>query len=450
MASRSISVTRMTCVMSFALSQLVFLCQEAAIAQSVAPGTGRYTRRIQVPEHALALINEYRQVSETRRLLLSHPEFNVQNACNELLYVVRHAQDVVTVESGRAGRSSAMLSLGTASSKLTSASTTLNNCGGDRAQQLLALEGAAENARSAATDIIRAAQDDAEPTSWILPTVLKCDINPHTKKCDLGLLGSDMAVTNSYFNSDIPLTVAGKVKYNYTGADTISSISGDLLALQFPYVGFQIALGANATSKPSTTQPTTPAPSTAPTAASIQEAIQKLEQGGDFYLRWTLPLIYTASTRSVQVQAFTTSLFGFELPGGGLQNTISKASHGNGNVASELYAQWDSFPFISPALPSAGRLTDSTASAYVDLRYGWQSLSKSQAGNAALGNNTSYRLGQLGLGVVLKGYGQISAQKYWGPEQAFMDASGNPVTVNNFKKWQVSVQITPAIAAAKQ
>jgi hypothetical protein len=51
---------------------------------------------------------------------------------------------------------------------------------------------------------------------------------------------------------------------------------------------------------------------------------------------------------------------------------------------------------------------------------------------------------QLSAGIVINGFLRLSAQRYFGPEQAYVNNSNQTVTVNNFKNWQFGVQITPA------
>jgi hypothetical protein len=138
-------------------------------------------------------------------------------------------------------------------------------------------------------------------------------------------------------------------------------------------------------------------------------------------------------------------VLGFELSGQNAQNTINTASHVNENFTGEGYFQWDALPDTSTDANS----TESLGSIYVDGRIGWQKLSAGEGANAGLGSTTSYRLGQLALGIVFNGYATVSAQRYWGPEEAYVNASGATVNVNNFNKWQISVQISPKVAAGK-
>jgi hypothetical protein len=412
-----------------------------ATAQSIAPGTGRHIKRNKTSVLAKALNASSQQAQSASESL--HNSQDAQHIAKA--QVANEKLNAVALQASGIVRSDLVKAITDQTAKVNDA--IVANSGNPGAQAAatappLAVAAAnAANASDAATQLVNA--DNTKPTSWILPTTLKKDENRYS------FLGTDSQVTNAYFNADGPLAFVTKIKYNYSESSTIGNLSSDLVAMQFPYVGFQLALGGNITNKPATANASsgaTPPPSSTPTATSVQQAIQELTQGGDFYLKWTLPLVYTPPTNAIQIQAFATSLMGFETSGQNTQNTVNTASRVNENFAGEGYFQWDALPEISSNSNSA----ESLGSIFADARIGWQKISTGEAANAGLGSVKSYRLGQIALGIVFNGYATISAQRYWGPEQAYVGANNTPVTVNNFNKWQISVQITPSVASGKQ
>ena len=416
-------------------------CGSAVRAQSIAPGTGRHSRRDRATV-AKKRLERGAQLAESAQkgvgaALDSHDEVAISKALNR----VQSADEYLRAGAAQA----AMIDPDAAATIITSTVSAERAIGASptrTAQATAALRSlpkAISSAREVEGIINAMSTDPTANLNWFLPTTL-------TK--GWGFVGSDGAVTNAYFNAKGPLAFVTKVKYTYNPSTTINAISSDLIAMQFPYVGFQLALGGSGNNNPSSktsTNPSSAAASTTPTSTSVQQAIQKLTQGGDFHLKWTLPVIYSPSSNAVQIQAFTTSTFGFELGGNNPQNTTSTASHSNENFIGEGYFQWDALPDSS----STANSTESLGSIYVDGRIGWQKVSSGEAANAGLDSRNSFHLGQVALGIVFNGFATLSAQRYWGPKQAYLNSTGAAVTVNNFAKWQVSVQFNPAVAAGK-
>lgn len=421
----------------------VLFCHLLAQGQSFAPGTGRHIRRDRVSVAAAKLAKSAAEADKAKNAAAtaSTPTARanaikkIQTANTHLYSAAVQAANVdpdvaATVQDAATNVNKAI------SSNTSNSSKQLNDAA-------TAVGEAVSTANNASTTISSQGTDPTANLNWLLPTTLKKGG---------GVLGSDGTATNAYFNANGPLAFVTKIKYTYNPFTSINALSSDLIAMQFPYLGFQLALGGNATNNPSSTNNSASNAassgttiSSTPTATSVQQAIQQLNQGGDFYLKWTLPVVYTPASNAMQVQAFTTSLFGYELSGQTAQNTVNTASHTNENVVGEGYFQWDALPDTS----SDATNTESLGSIYLDGRIGWQKLSSGEAANAGLGSTTSYRLAQLALGIVFNGYATVSAQRYWGPEQAYVGANGSPVTVNNFSKWQISVQISPAVASGK-
>ena len=324
----------------------------------------------------------------------------------------------------------------------------------DAKQAQIAMDGAQSDAdkakdelTTAQTNVGTAQPDDTkceEPSHWYLPTSKLSMDESSSVQC--------------FYNSNQFYSVASKVEYVYNPAGSANTVSGNILSGQSdPQLGgFQLALVGNASSSTctpaSSTTPTnagvrpldtagTAASSTCGTAGSddnsnspsLQQAIQSLEKGGDFGLQGVWPFLDARSTY-LQVIGMLTPKAGFTVNGLTDQNTVSNATEANFFIPVETYAQLD--------LCQCTDATDNKFSFYADYRGGLESTSSAFAQNAKLGHH-NFGMQFLAIGIVINGSVRISGQRYFGPKQAFVDSSGNQVTADNFKGWQMGIQFTP-------
>jgi hypothetical protein len=175
------------------------------------------------------------------------------------------------------------------------------------------------------------------------------------------------------------------------------------------------------------------------TTPSLSEDIQAITKGGDFALRATWPIL-NWRPGPAQFMAEATPRAGFSINGLAGQSNATNATNVNWFIPFEAYAELN----MAPA--NGG---DSPASVYVDYRGGWEHVSNQFATSAGLTSGNSFGLQQISLGFAINGGIQISAQRYFGPEQAYINSGGTTVSVNNFSNWQVSVQMSPSNTSKK-
>ncbi|MGD0097289.1 MAG: hypothetical protein ABSB60_12395 [Terracidiphilus sp.] len=280
---------------------------------------------------------------------------------------------------------------------------------------------------------------------------------------------------NCFYNTSSNLAFLTDSKYLYNPGGSANTISGDLASLQFPG-GFQLTLvgsaNVNSCSNTSSTGSGTGsggsggssggssggdvrsrtrsyADSTTVTSQSnsscntstngsstpsLSQDIQALTQGGNFALKTVWPIFNWRPTR-FQFMAIASPQVSFNINGLTGQNTITGATNVNWFVPAEGYIQLAAIP------PKDGG--DSPGSIFVNYRGGWEHVSSQFATNAGLKSGDSFGLQQLSVGLALNGGIRISAQRYYGPEQAYTTGTGSTVSVNNFKDWQLSVQLSP-------
>jgi hypothetical protein len=256
---------------------------------------------------------------------------------------------------------------------------------------------------------------------------------------------------NCFYGTTSNLAFATEAKYLYNPGSNANIIGGNLVSMQFP-LGVQLSIVGNAnshscsSSSPSTTSSgtnqTVTAPSTSSCATSsngsptttLEQDVQTITQGGNFAIQGLWPVLNKQWKRA-QLASVIYPKMGFEVSGLTAQTTTTGASNINGNISSETYFQLDAIP------ASAGG--DSPGSIFVNYRGGWQGVSSEFQQSAGL-PHSSFGLQMFSAGLAINGFMRISAQRYFGPEQTFVNTSGSTVTVNNFKNWQIAIQLTPS------
>jgi hypothetical protein len=263
----------------------------------------------------------------------------------------------------------------------------------------------------------------------------------------------DDPTINCYYNTASNLAFATQVQYQYNPSGSANTVSSDLAAFQFTG-GIQLALAGNAsTSSCSSTATGTgvtsstnsscgttgssPSTTTATSTPTLEQDIQTLEQGGDLSLKVLYPL-FNWSGHRISTQSFANPRVGFTVNGLSATTTTTNATDINFNLANENYLQIDAIPTSSGG--------DSPASIFGDYRWGYEHISSTYQANSNL-TASNFILQQLEVGIVIGGSIKISADRYWGPSQVYVDSTGTQATANNFSNWSMRVQITPSSLA---
>ena len=162
---------------------------------------------------------------------------------------------------------------------------------------------------------------------------------------------SDLQVQN-FFKESGPINAGEAAKYLYNAQQSASVINADLLTATFQ-PGLQAVLAGSATSGSgnSTSNSTPTSSAVAPRASgstsssttstssdSVATAVSKLENGGDFNMRFPLPLLWTKNG-SASVSGQLTPNLGFSVNGLSAQNTITDSTQYTLNIPLEFYGQ---------------------------------------------------------------------------------------------------------------
>ena len=264
--------------------------------------------------------------------------------------------------------------------------------------------------------------------------------------------GCDDSAKLYYFQVGKTATFANQAQYLYNAEQSTSQVNADLMTATFS-LGFQAVLAGTATagsSQPaasSSSTTTTPSiarrhdstsTSSTSTTDSVATTVSKLEQGGDFNLRFPYPLFYGAKAAAGITGVITmTPNVGFSLNGVSGQNTITETTNYSLNVPLELYGQLNA----SPASPTQ-------ATIYGDVKYGGEWISQPLA--QKIGLPQVFGLGVASAGIEFAKSVRIGMQYYFGPHQAYCapNTSGTctPATasVNGF---HLVVSFSPSVSA---
>jgi hypothetical protein len=276
-----------------------------------------------------------------------------------------------------------------------------------------------------------------QPTNWLFP---------------LSRPQVTSATINCYYNATSNLAFGTEAQYLYNPGASANTVSGNLASLQFPG-GVQLTFAGNASTGScenvttnSINSGTAPSTSTCGSSTggtsttSLQQDVQTVTQGGTFALKGLWPIVNKRG-KGMQLMSVVAPKMGFDIDGISGQSTATGATDVNENLSSETYFQLDAIP--------ANDGDDSPGSIFVDYRGGWEHVSSEFTKAAGLKSGNSFGLQQISAGLVINGFLRISAQRYFGPEQAYVNSSGSAVTVNNFKNWQLVVQLVPSNVKAK-
>lgn len=264
------------------------------------------------------------------------------------------------------------------------------------------------------------------------------------------------AIIRCFYNTTNSYAFATDVQYLYNPGGTANTISSTLTSMEFPG-GLLLSLTGNASTgscshSSSTATGAVHAFATATnsncgtsqnggTTPSLQQDVQTVTQGGNFGLKGLWPIL-NARGKGVQLMSVAEPRMGFEVSGLSAQNTSTGATNVNGNFSSETYFQWDA--------RGSSEGAESPGSIFADYRGGWEHVSSDFVKSAGLKSGPNFGLQQLSVGLVVNGFLRVSAQRYFGPEQAFVNSAGKTATVNNFNNWQLVVQLVPSTGKSKK
>lgn len=219
---------------------------------------------------------------------------------------------------------------------------------------------------------------------------------------------SDAAVL-AYYGVSKKATVANQAQYLYNAAQSTNQVSADLLTTTFSY-GIQAVLAGTATagsSQPASSGNVTGAAATpASTTDSVQTAVSKLEQGGDFNLRFAYPLAQYVGSKGHYSISFYPNL-GFTINGLSSQATITESTDYIGNVPIEFYGELGS-------IPTAG----TAAVLYADAKLGGDFIANSALAKS-IGTGSTFYLGQYSAGISFANSVRVGFQYFQGPKQAY-------------------------------
>lgn len=281
--------------------------------------------------------------------------------------------------------------------------------------------------------------------------------DPTTKQLDYQVLtflpaartkcGSDSV--QQFFLVRKSATFGNTVQYLYNPNQGTNQYSSDLVTATFPQ-GFQVILAGTATtgttqSTPQTGQTGSTTPST-PAPDPVATAVQKIEAGGDFNLRFSLPLLSTPPGNTAWMTYFQPAL-GFNLASTtGTTNQSTGAQTGISSTSQYLfYLPLESY-FETSSLTGTTANGWSSANLYLDLRYGGEIVSRDFQKMIGVPNRV-FALAQASAGVDFAGSFRVGMQYFYGPSQVYTltSSSGQTGTVStSVKGFHVVLSYSPA------
>jgi len=235
----------------------------------------------------------------------------------------------------------------------------------------------------------------------------------------------------AFFNLTKSATFGNTVQYLYNPKVGASQFGSDLVTAVFPQ-GFQVVLAGTGTVPTGQTPQGTSSPPPAQTTSDpVALAVQKIEAGGDFNLRFSLPLLSTppgATAWSTYLQPSVGFVLGSttsQANGSGAQVTVSSSNQYVISLPFETY-------FETSSITGDNSNGLSTATLFADLRYGGNILSPQYQKTIGIPNRI-FQLGQASAGINFAGSFRIGFQYFFGgPNQAYVlaNASGQTTNVN--------------------
>lgn len=238
----------------------------------------------------------------------------------------------------------------------------------------------------------------------------------------------------NYFAVESSAVAANGAQYLYNAQQSTSQINADLFTATFG-LGFQTVLAGTATAG-SSQSTTTPATGTTPAATtqtdSVTTAVSKIENGGDFNLRFPLPVVshfgqgYALDGRIVPNLGFNINKFG-------AQNTITESTEYTFNIPFELYGQTTSIDPNNPAI------------AFLDIKPSGELISSTLAQSIGLTGSRAFFLGEAAVGVEFAQKVRVSLQYFVGPHQIYQatTSTGTTTTATHIGGFHLAVSFSP-------
>ena len=222
--------------------------------------------------------------------------------------------------------------------------------------------------------------------------------------CDTGAIQNFFSVNKQ--------TVAGNnVQYLYNAQESASQLTGDLLTSTF--AGFQAVLSSTVTAGSSQPASSTSSGSSS-TTDSVATAVSKIQAGGDFNVKFPVPLMYY-SRGNFNLSGLTSPNIGFNISGFGSQNTITEATEYSFNAPLELYSQFFSIDKDANNKP--------TAVLFLDVKPAGEFISSALAKSLGPSVPKSFFLGQASVGIEFAQSIRISFQYIYGNPKIYQSAS---------------------------
>ena len=239
---------------------------------------------------------------------------------------------------------------------------------------------------------------------------------------------TDSQILN-FFNNNSNINAGNAVQYLYNAQQSASTVSGDLLTTTF-FPGIQVVLGgaavagsgnssssSSSSSSKAKSAATTSAADTPSSSDTVQTALAKLENGGDFNLRVPVPFLsHTSRSKNWSVNGVFLPNFGLTLNNFGAQQTITESTEYSGNLPAELYAQIGSVGDPSgKSVPAVG---------FVDLRAAGEWISSALATKLGSTGSNFFPILQASAGIEFAQKIRISMQYIYSSSQ-FCQVSGS-------------------------
>jgi hypothetical protein len=241
-----------------------------------------------------------------------------------------------------------------------------------------------------------------------------------------------------FFNLSNTLSIATTVQYLYNPVQSTSQLSADLFTGTFPF-GFQAILSGTATAGSSTTAAASSqsgsGASSPSSTDSVATAVAKLEQGGDFNVRFPYP-IYFQSGQKGALYALTSPAIGFDVSGLTGQNTITQSTEYNFNLPLEIFGQTGSLETDSGV---------SSATLYFDAKPSMELVSPDFATTIGLKSSRYFFLMQADAGIEFAKSARVGFQYFYGPSEVYQapTTTGTTMKTNRITGLHLVVSFTP-------
>jgi hypothetical protein len=207
-----------------------------------------------------------------------------------------------------------------------------------------------------------------------------------------------------------------------------------LFTATFP-LGFQAVLAGTATAGASQSTPTSSGGTTTTTTTqtdSVATAVSKIENGGDFNLRFPFPIV-SHFGQGYAVDGRILPNLGFNINKFGAQDTITESTEYTFNAPFELYGQTTSIDPNNPAI------------VFIDLKPSAEVISSALAQSIGITGSRAFFLGEAAVGIEFAQKVRVSLQYFVGPHQIYQTTSstGATTTATHIGGFHLAVSFSP-------